>query len=105
MPSVPTPFSGREIDLVVVRENVEDLYAGIEHMHTPDVAQCLELVSRLGCRRVMRTALELEEIDGEPAFTKAQGENKARFRGTDVLRQHWCDHGGHTSVVTPEPCL
>jgi isocitrate dehydrogenase len=41
MPGVPTPFSGRGIDLVVVRENVEDLYAGIEHMQTPDVAQCL----------------------------------------------------------------
>ena len=35
-PGVPTPYSGRGIDLVMVRENVEDLYAGIEHMQTPD---------------------------------------------------------------------
>ena len=34
-PGVSTPYSGRGIDLVVVRENVEDLYAGIEHMQTP----------------------------------------------------------------------
>jgi isocitrate dehydrogenase len=40
-PGVQTPYSGRGIDLVVVRENVEDLYAGIEHMQTPGVAQCL----------------------------------------------------------------
>lgn len=35
LPGVPTPYAGRGIDLVVVRENVEDLYAGIEHMQTP----------------------------------------------------------------------
>jgi isocitrate dehydrogenase len=61
---VPTPYSGRGIDLVVVRENVEDLYAGIEHMQTPDVAQCLKLISRLGCTRVSRTALELARAEG-----------------------------------------
>ena len=38
-PGVPTPYSGRGIDLMIVRENVEDLYAGIEHMQTPGVAQ------------------------------------------------------------------
>ena len=37
MPGVRTPYSGRGIDLVVVRENVEDLYAGIEYMQTPGV--------------------------------------------------------------------
>jgi isocitrate dehydrogenase len=64
LPGVPTPYSGRGIDLVVVRENVEDLYAGIEHMQTPDVAQCLKLISRLGCARVSRTALELARAEG-----------------------------------------
>ena len=44
-PGVTTPYSGRGIDLVIVRENVEDLYAGIEHMQTPNVAQCLKLIS------------------------------------------------------------
>ena len=36
-PGVKTPYSGRNIDLVIVRENVEDLYAGIEHMQTPNI--------------------------------------------------------------------
>ena len=39
LPGVKTPDAGRHIDIVVVRENVEDLYAGIEHMETPAVAQ------------------------------------------------------------------
>ena len=43
LPGVVTPFSGRGIDFVVVRENVEDLYAGIEHMQSPSVAQCLKI--------------------------------------------------------------
>ena len=61
---VPTPFSGRGIDLVVVRENVEDLYAGIEHMQTPNVAQCLKLISRVGCERIVRAAFELAVAQG-----------------------------------------
>ena len=64
LPGVPTPYAGRGIDLVVVRENVEDLYAGIEHMQTPDVAQCLKLVSRLGCQRIAYTALEYARAEG-----------------------------------------
>ncbi len=64
MPGVATPFSGRGIDLVVVRENVEDLYAGIEHMQTPGVAQCLKLMSRKGCEKVVRLAFELAVAEG-----------------------------------------
>lgn len=63
-PSVPTPYSGRGIDLVVVRENVEDLYAGIEHMQTPGVAQCLKLISRKGCEKIVRLAFELAVAEG-----------------------------------------
>jgi isocitrate dehydrogenase len=59
LPGIVTPFSGRGVDLVVVRENVEDLYAGIEHMQTPDVAQCLKLISRKGCDKIARTAFAL----------------------------------------------
>ncbi len=64
LPGVKTPFSGRGIDLVVVRENVEDLYAGIEHMQTPGVAQCLKLMSKKGCERIVRLAFELAVAEG-----------------------------------------
>lgn len=57
-PGVITPYSGRNIDIVIVRENVEDLYAGIEHMQTPSVAQCLKLISRKGCEKIVRLAFE-----------------------------------------------
>lgn len=64
LPGVPTPYSGRGIDLVVVRENVEDLYAGIEYMQTPGVAQCLKLISRKGCEKIVRLAFELAIAEG-----------------------------------------
>lgn len=64
LPGVPTPYSGRKLDLVVVRENVEDLYAGIEHMQTPGVAQCLKLISRKGCEKVVRLAFEFAIAEG-----------------------------------------
>ena len=64
LPGVPAVFAGRKIDLVVVRENVEDLYAGIEHMQTPGVAQCLKLISRKGCEKIVRLAFELSVAEG-----------------------------------------
>src|SRR5438876_3342195 len=44
------------MDLVIVRENEEDLYAGIEHRQTNDVTQCLKLISRPGSERIVRYA-------------------------------------------------
>ena len=46
------------MDLVVVRENEEDLYAGIEHRQTADVYQCLKLISRSGSEKIIRYAFE-----------------------------------------------
>lgn len=62
--SVPGPYQNRNIDLVVVRENVEDLYAGIEHMQTAHVAQCLKLISRQGCEKVARLAFAVARAEG-----------------------------------------
>jgi isocitrate dehydrogenase len=64
IPSVPTPYSGRGIDLVVVRENIEDLYAGVEHMQTPTMAQCLKLISRQGSEKITRLAFEFARAEG-----------------------------------------
>jgi len=63
-PGVRTPYSGRGVDLVVVRENVEDLYAGIEHMQTPGVAQCLKLISRKGSEKIIRLGFEVALAEG-----------------------------------------
>jgi len=74
-PGVATPYSGRGVDLVVVRENVEDLYAGIEHMQTPGVAQCLKLISRKGCEKIVRTAFEFARAEGRKSVACATKAN------------------------------
>jgi len=74
-PSVPTPYSGRGIDLVIVRENVEDLYAGIEHMQTPGSAQCLKLISRKGCEKIVRLAFELARAESRRSVACATKSN------------------------------
>jgi len=45
-----------EMDVVIIRENEEDLYGGIEHRQTTDVYQCLKLISRPGCEKIIRYA-------------------------------------------------
>lgn len=58
-----------EMDVVIVRENEEDLYAGIEHRQTDEVYQCLKLVSRPGCERIVRYAFEYARKNGRKKVT------------------------------------
>lgn len=55
-PYVPTKYP--HIDLVIIRENEEDTYAGIEHRETDEVYQCLKLISRPGCESIIDYAFE-----------------------------------------------
>jgi len=66
-PYVPTLFP--KMDVVIVRENEEDLYAGIEHQQTNDVVQCLKLISRPGSERVIRYAFEYARVYGRKHVT------------------------------------
>lgn len=61
------------MDLVIIRENEEDLYAGIEHRQTRQVYQALKLVTRPGCERIARYAFEYARSHGRgkvSCFTK-----------------------------------
>nr|MBI1230285.1 NADP-dependent isocitrate dehydrogenase [Cytophagales bacterium] len=55
-PCVKTHYP--KTDLVIIRENEEDLYAGIEHRQTDEVYQCLKLISRPGSEKIIRYAFE-----------------------------------------------
>ncbi len=60
----PYVSSKVHMDLVIVRENEEDLYAGIEHQQTADVVQCLKLISRPGSEKIVRYAFEYANAYG-----------------------------------------
>jgi len=67
------------MDLVIVRENEEDLYAGIEHQQTDEVVQCLKLISRPGCEKIVRYAFE---------YAKQQGRKKVTcFTKDNIMKQ------------------
>ena len=66
-PFVRTPHPG--MDVVVVRENEEDLYAGIEHRQTVDVFQCLKLLSIPGTEKIVRYAFEYARANGRKKVT------------------------------------
>ncbi len=57
------------MDILIVRENEEDLYAGIEHQQTDEVVQCLKLISRPGCEKIVRYAFEYARQYGRKKVT------------------------------------
>jgi isocitrate dehydrogenase len=65
----------KKIDLVIVRENEEDLYAGIEHRQTDEVVQCLKLISRPGSERIVRYAFEYARRHGRKHITCVTKDN------------------------------
>lgn len=72
-PMVPTKH--HKLDLVIVRENEEDLYAGIEHRQTDDVVQCLKLISRPGCEKIARYAFAHARATGRRKVTAMTKDN------------------------------
>ena len=59
LPGLSGPFSKYHIDIIIVRENTEDLYAGVEYQAHPDVAQAIKVITRPGSRRLHKYAFEL----------------------------------------------
>ena len=66
-PYVATQHPG--INLVIIRENEEDLYAGIEHQQTREVTQVLKIISRPGTERIVRYAFEYARAYGRRKVT------------------------------------
>ncbi len=58
-----------DLNVVIVRENEEDLYAGIEHRQTDEVYQCLKIISRPGCEKIVRYAFEYAQAHGRKKVT------------------------------------
>src|SRR4051794_22386862 len=114
-PYVQTKHPG--MDVVIVRENEEDLYAGIEHRQTDEVYQCLKLISRPGCEKIVRYAFEYARRNNRKKVTCFSKDNIMKF--TDGLfhkvfdeigaeypefeKEHWIvDIGAAKLADTPE---
>src|SRR5215469_10315529 len=106
-----------KMDVVIVRENEEDLYAGIEYRLTPDVYECLKLITRPGSENIVRYAFEyarrhsrkkvtcftkdniMKMTDG--LFHKVFDEIAAEY--PDIQNEHWIvDIGAAKLADTPD---
>ncbi len=105
------------MDLVIIRENEEDLYAGIEHQQTDEVVQCLKLISRPGCEKIIRYAFEYAKQQNRKkvtCFTKDnimkqtdglfhQVFNEIAAEYPEIENEHWIiDIGAAKMADTPE---
>lgn len=106
-----------DMNVVIVRENEEDLYAGIEHQQTDEVVQCLKLISRPGCEKIVRYAFEYALQNSRKkvtCFTKdnimkqtdglfRQVFNQIGEEYPDIEKEHWIvDIGAAKLADTPE---
>jgi isocitrate dehydrogenase len=114
-PFIETKHPG--MDVTIVRENEEDLYAGIEHRQTDQVVQCLKLISRPGSEKIVRYAFEYARRNNRKKVTCFTKDNIMKF--TDGLfhqvfseiatqypkieNEHWIvDIGAAKLADTPE---
>jgi len=106
-----------KMDVVIIRENEEDLYAGIEHQQTDEVVQCLKLISKPGTEKIIRYAFEYARVYGRKKVTCFTKDNIMKM--TDGLfhkmfeeiaeeypgieKEHWIvDIGAAKLADTPE---
>src|SRR5258706_2665345 len=73
MAGVPSRYD--DVDLVIVRENTEDLYAGIEHMVGPDAAESIKIITRAASERIARFAFEYAIANGRRKVTAVHKAN------------------------------
>jgi isocitrate dehydrogenase (NAD+) len=64
-----------DVDLVIVRENTEDLYAGIEHRVGPDAAESIKIITRAASQRIARYAFEYAVANGRRKVTAVHKAN------------------------------
>jgi len=64
-----------DVDLVIVRENTEDLYAGIEHMVGPDAAESIKIITRAASERIARFAFDYAVANGRRKVTAVHKAN------------------------------
>lgn len=84
LPGVKTPFDG--LDMVIFRENTEDLYAQIEYMCTETVAQSVKMISVAGSKRIARAAFEYAKKHGRKKVTAVHKANIMKIADGLFLR-------------------
>jgi isocitrate dehydrogenase (NAD+) len=86
LPGLKTRFSGLPIDLVIFRENTEDLYSGIEHEVVTDVVESLKVITRTASIRIAKAAFEFAAREGRKKVTAIHKANIMKMSDGLFLR-------------------
>ncbi|MGH9525106.1 MAG: NADP-dependent isocitrate dehydrogenase [Terriglobales bacterium] len=106
-----------DMDVVIIRENEEDTYAGIEYQHTPQVTECLKIITRPGSEKIVRYAFEYARANGRRKVTCFTKDNIMKMTDglfhrifeeigagyADIEKEHWIvDIGAAKLADRPE---
>ena len=75
LPGLKTRFQDVNIDMVIFRENTEDLYSGLEHEVVKDVVESLKIITRYASMRIARYAFEYSRKNGRKKITAVHKAN------------------------------
>jgi NAD-dependent isocitrate dehydrogenase len=89
LPGLKGYFMDTPIDLIIVRENTEDLYAGIEFQPHPDMAQAIKVITRPGCRRLCKYAFEMVREQGRKKITAVHKANIMKLTDGMFLDEYY----------------
>lgn len=105
------------MDVVIVRENEEDLYTGIEYQQTPDSVHALKIITKAGCERIIRYAFEYAKANLRKKVTCFTKDNILKLSDglfhkifekiapeyPEIQHEHWIiDIGAAKLADTPE---
>jgi NAD-dependent isocitrate dehydrogenase len=102
IPGLKSLFSSIHIDLIIVRENTEDLYAGIEYQPHPDVAQAIKVITRPGCKRLCQYALKMVRQQGRKRVTAVHKANIMKLTDGMFLEEFYKAASSYPDVIADD---
>jgi isocitrate dehydrogenase (NAD+) len=108
LPGIRTPFEG--VDLIVVRENTESLYAGLEHVVVPGVVESLKIITEYASTRIARFAFEYARKFGRKSIAAVHKANIMKLSDglfLDCIRKVAAEYPDieHREVIVDNCCM
>ncbi len=102
LPGVKGHFADTRVDVIIVRENTEDLYSGIEFMPHPDMAQAIKVITRPGCKRLCDFAFDMATKQGRKRVTAIHKANIMKLADGLFLEEFYKSAAKYPDLVADD---
>ena len=102
IPNLKGHFEDTKIDLIIVRENTEDLYAGIEFQPHKDIAQAIKVITRPGCKRIFKYAFEMVKAQGRKRITAVHKANIMKLTDGMFLEEFYLMANEYPDIIADD---